>query len=107
MYPTPGYAFFNGTADKQIVEQKAYVAGVIILASVAGGDITLHDGRGNAQGRKFATLKGDANISLPIMFDKPVCFENGIYVDVGSNITEYTVLWYPANNPFENQVENQ
>lgn len=101
----PGDSFFNGTTDQQVTNEKTYLTGVILLASAAGGDITLRDGRGDQQGRKFSTLQGPDSVSLPIRFERPICFENGIYVDVGSDIIEYTITFIPGVIPLSEQIE--
>ena len=85
----------NVTGDTLITTSPGYLNGVVVLASVAGGDVTVYDGRDATNGRKVGTFKGAANISRPIIFTPSLLCENGVYVDVGSNITEALVLWCP------------
>jgi hypothetical protein len=84
------------TADAEVYPGPVLLAGVVLLASVAGGDVTIYDGADPTSGDKLFTLKADANISLPVVFPWPVRCEKGLYVDIGSNITEVTVFYVPA-----------
>lgn len=88
-----GVGFARLTVDSSAIKRPVNVYGFIVLASVAGGDATAYNGQDANSGRKFATLKGSANVSNPIIFHRPVYFENGIFVDIGSNITEVTVIY--------------
>lgn len=89
-------AWTNTTADAVITNAPAYLHGLTLLASAAGGDVTVYDGADPGAGRKILTAKGAANVSLPIAFYPPLLCERGIYLDVGSSVTEVTVHWDPV-----------
>lgn len=84
-------SFFNTSVDALVNEGETFLAGVDVLASAAGGDVTLYEGLDTSSGRKIGTFKGDANITNQIRFNPPLRLERGLYVDVGSNITEVTI----------------
>lgn len=88
--------FTNVTADARITTHHAVLHGVIVLASSAGGDVSIYAGQ-DTGGQKIGTFKGAANVSNPIAFDPPLDCPSGIYVDVGSNITEVTIHWSPKD----------
>lgn len=90
-----GFGWTRVISDSAINTGPCVVAGLIINASVDGGDVSLYDGNDALSGRLFDTFQGLANESKPIPFPAPVHFEQGIYIDVGSNITSVTVIWLP------------
>jgi hypothetical protein len=67
---------------------------VILLVSVTGGDISVYEGLDATSGRLIATIKGTANVSNTVDFGGVRC-DRGLYVAVGSNVTEYTVVYSP------------
>lgn len=73
--------------------------GIVVLASAAGGDVTVYEGQDASSGRKIATLKGAANVSNPIMLTKPLYLPRGIFLDVGTSITEVMVGFEPIDEP--------
>jgi hypothetical protein len=79
------------TEDKRVCEGPCDLYGLTVLASAAGGDVTLYEGQDASSGRKIGTYKGAANVTNPIMFSFPLPLARGLYVDIGSSITEVTV----------------
>ena len=90
-----GIAFFNTTADALVTRQDCLLWGVMVLASALGGDVTFYAGRDATSGRKIGTVKGGATLTNPIMLGKPIFCDGGLYIDVGSSITEVTVFYEP------------
>jgi len=86
-------AWTNLTGDTIVTSAAAMLHGVVLLASSAGGDATVYDGTDPNGGRKILTVKGAANVSNPVAFYPPLVCERGLYVDVGSNVTEVLVHW--------------
>jgi len=70
--------------------------GAVILTSTTGGDATVYDGRDAISGRQAHRLEGIADQSTPVMWPKPLYFAGGLYVAIGSSITEVTVGWEPV-----------
>jgi len=85
----------NVTASEIIAEQPVLLHGVVVLASADGGAATLYEGQDTASGRKIATIEGSANESRPVAFYPPLLCERGLYVAVGSDVTEVVVHWTP------------
>ena len=88
-----GIAFFNTTVDKLVTAHDCLLWGVVVLVSTTGGDVTFYAGRDATSGRKIMTVEGTANESRAIMFAKPLFCDGGLYVDIGSNVTEATVFY--------------
>lgn len=86
----------NVTADKVVTAQPALLHALVLLASAAGGAVTIYEGQDTSSGRKILTVKGQANVSRPVRFQPPLRCERGIYVDVGSDVGEVLVLWEPS-----------
>ncbi len=86
-------SFLVFTADGGATPGPCLLNAVVLLASSAGGDVTLYEGQDATSGRKIATLKGAANVSLPVVFAHAPFLARGLYVDVGSNVTEVTVFF--------------
>lgn len=89
-------SFANITATTLINEGQSLLHSVIILASAAGGDLTVYEGLDASSGRKVATVKGAANVSSQIRFSPPLLLARGLLVVIGSSITEATITWSPA-----------
>lgn len=76
--------------DAIVTEQPAILKRIVLLVSTDGGDVTLYDGTSTA-GRKIQQFKALANQPQSIELDVP-CLE-GIYIDVGSNVTGCLVVF--------------
>lgn len=83
------------TADVQCTEGPVQLSAVVLLCSGGGGDITIYEGRDPSAGRMICRLEGANNVSNSILFNPPIPCDRGIYVDVGSNITEALIMWFP------------
>lgn len=93
----PGYGFTRLTSDAVINEGHTLFGGLIINASVDGGDVSIYEGNDSSSGRLFDTFQGLAAKSEPIIFTVPIYFDRGLYVDIGSNVTSVTILWLPVD----------
>ncbi len=97
-----GTGFRRLVADGEVYPGPVLLTGVHLLVSVTGGDVTVYNGADAVSGDKLFTLKGEANISKPFFFPWPTRCEKGIFVDVGSNVTEVTVFYVPAKGDGSN-----
>lgn len=87
--------FSTVKSDQLICKTRCLFGGIIVNASTDGGDVAVYNGNDAGSGDLFHTFQGLANESLPILLPNPVLFERGLFVDVGSNITNVTILWLP------------
>lgn len=95
------------TASHAITNEPTLLWGAVILTKTTGGDATIYDGRDTTSGRKVIRLEGIADQSTPLMFPKPVMLALGLYVAVGTNVSEVLVVWErgPLAARFERGVE--
>ena len=84
------------TADTEVYHGACVLRMVNIKTSAAGGDVTLYDGLDAVSGRKIITLVGKNNETNPIVFGRRgIAIENGLFVDVGSNVDEVLLVFDP------------
>jgi hypothetical protein len=86
-------SFLNLSADAVVSDQPLLLNSVLLLTSTTGGDVTLYEGQDATSGRKIATLEATANNTLFVVFAHAPFLARGLYVDVGSNVTEVTVFF--------------
>jgi hypothetical protein len=83
------------TADARITTHPALLHGLVLLVSSDGGDVTVYEGQDVTSGRKVGRFEAKTDTSRPIHFNPALECERGIYVDVGSNVTEVLIHWSP------------
>jgi hypothetical protein len=83
------------TADAIVTTHPCWLHSATILVSTTGGDASLYEGQDAASGRLLITLKGSANVTNQRTYSPPLWLERGLYVDVGSNVTQVTVHFTP------------
>lgn len=88
-----GLNYTRLTASIEIATEPVMLYGAVILTSVTGGDATIYDGRDATSGNTVIRLEGIANQSTPVMFPGPVTLHQGLYVAVGTNVSEVLVIW--------------
>lgn len=89
------HAWYRTTADQLAVGGPGVLHRVILLVSTTGGDVTIYDGLDASSGRLIATLKGTANVSLPVDFGG-LQLDRGLFIDIGSNVSEVTAVFDPV-----------
>ena len=94
--PELGCAFANTNADLLVNEGETLFYGVLLLVSTTGGDVTLYEGLDAYSGRKIGRFEGIADQSTPVIFSMPIYLERGLFIAVGSNVTEVTVFYQPT-----------
>ena len=97
MSSKPGIAYITVTADTLVSTEPVLLYGAVILASALGGDATIYDGHDASSGRKVITLKGGATLSTPVEWPQGLYLGGGLYVDVGSNVTEVQLSYEPIS----------
>lgn len=85
------------TADVQCTEGPVQLSAVVLLCSADGGSITLYEGRDTSAGRLICRIEGLDNVSNNVLFNPPIPCDRGIYVDVGDNVTEALIMWFPQH----------
>ena len=83
------------TSDTLVYAKGLILKGFVLLCSALGGDIVIYDGQDATSGRKVGTFKGLANASTPIDFGEGLRLERGLFVDVGSSVTEVLLYFDP------------
>lgn len=86
-------SFLNITGDTVVTNKPCLLNAVLVHPSSDGGDITLYEGQDATSGRKLATLHGWATDLNFIDFSHAPFLARGLYVDVGSNITEVCIFF--------------
>ncbi len=80
------------TADREIETEPTLLYGIIIVCGTAGtqGVVDAYDGQGTDRELRASFAASRSRDFIP---PKPIQFEHGLYIDMGSNVTGYTVLW--------------
>lgn len=90
-----GIAYSNLSADALVWRGPCLFYGAVLLVSVTGGDATIYNAQSPDAPRKVIRMEGIADQSTPFFPAKPVLLGEGLYVDVGSNVTEIVVFYEP------------
>jgi len=91
-----GVQYTRTAADALVERDPVILYAAVLLVGTTGGDVALYNGHDATNGVLVATLKGTANVSNPVQFGPGVLLRNGLYIDVGSNVTEICVVWERA-----------
>lgn len=94
-------SFLRVTADTIISTEPVLLFAVMILTSTTGGDVTLYNGVDPGAGSQIIRLEGTANETRPTPFGPGILCDRGLYVDIGSNVTEVVVIYAPYEAPSE------
>lgn len=98
-----GIGWTRLTQDQAVAHGPCLLYGLVLLTSVTGGDVTVYDGVDSGAGRRILRAEGTADESRPVLFPVPLHCDGGIYVDVGTSVTEVLILWQPL--PAEAQTD--
>jgi len=81
------------TADAQVGRGPLRVFNIVLTDDgVGNADATFYEGA-NASGRRLFTLKVAQHHTRPLTFSKGLHLQDGLYVDVGTNVLEVFVLY--------------
>ena len=89
----PSCGWRTCTVDTLLTTRPCILHGVLLIASVAGGDVTMYEGQDTSSGRQIAQIKALATATVPVNWNPGLLCERGLYVDVGSNVTEVHVYF--------------
>ncbi len=98
---TKGIQFTSLSEDRVICEGPCKFWGILVTGRDAGADITVYNGRDATSGTRFHKFMGREDLTLPFLQPEGVRFDGGMFVDVGEDILEATVLWEEAEDPRE------
>jgi len=90
-----GTGNINLTADNIVIPTPVLLAGLTITVSVAGGDVTLYNGLDAASGIKVHKFVNGVAGTMQVNFIPPLNLERGLFLDVGSNVTEVSLQIVP------------
>jgi hypothetical protein len=88
---TPTYT----TADRLVNSGPTLVYGWVFDCSADESVLTLYNGQDTGSGEiKFHTEGWNIGAN-PVILGVPVLFDKGLYVDLGTGVTDCTILWFP------------
>jgi len=80
-------------ADTFVTRGPIRLYGVLLTSDGVGtADVTLYEGA-NTSGRRLFQLLAPIAQSVPLMLSVPIELEDGLYLDVGSNVGDVFVLY--------------
>lgn len=84
--------------DSVKISSSHVCVGELILTDDGGGhaDITLYDGESD-QDPPILTIRATQNQSRPIIFQPYLVTKRGLYISVGSNVSELLILFSQGN----------
>ena len=96
-------AYRRLTTDQLVTSSPCLITGYSLNVSTDGGSVAIYDGHDTSSGWPVDTIEGLANVNNHAQFDFPVMLNNGLYVDVGSNVTSFTIYYIPlrGNSPLQ------
>lgn len=96
-------AYRRLTSDQLVTPGPCLFVGYSLNVSTDGGSVNIYDGNDTLSGQLVDTVEGLANVNNHAEFHTPIIFNNGIYVDIGSNVTSITVFYIPlrGNSPLQ------
>lgn len=91
------------TIDTLITPTPALLTGYSLNASVDGGSVAIYDGQDTQSGELVDSVEGLASVNNHAEFHTPILMNNGLYIDIGSNVTSFTVYYIPlrGNSPLK------
>ena len=91
------------TTSTLINEGSTLLYGVSVQSVVSGiaaldfdGTVVIYEGQDATTGRVLMTLEVEPDGSLYNSFDNPVRLERGLYVSLGTHVTDVTLFWVPG-----------
>ncbi len=90
-----GSGNINLVADNLVIPGNVLLTGLTLTVSVAGGDVTLYNGQDAASGIKIHKYVNGVVGTLQINFIPPLELERGLFLDVGSSVTEVSLQIIP------------
>lgn len=84
------------TEDEEISRGRTLFFGVQITSvAAASGEVIVRDG-GNVTGRLVMRYRVPANETRDFTLPRPILLEQGLYLQVGDNVSECLVLFHPV-----------
>ncbi len=82
------------TFDGVISRIPTLLYGIVITpdSGTNNADVTLYNGESTSD-EKICQLRSGAGISSQHIFEQPIICSRGLYVDIGTNVTEVMICW--------------
>lgn len=96
-------AYRRLTADQLVNEGPCLITGWSINASADGGIVAIYDGLDTDSGAIIEQVEGLASVNNHAEQHTPILCNNGLYVDIGANVTAFTIYYIPlrGNSPLQ------
>jgi len=92
-------AFWTRITASQIINDRAVILyGIQAYSAQTGGTLIIRDGQ-NTNAPIVCTIDVNDGQSKNMVISRGILLTHGLYVEVGSNITEVTVAWLPYAEP--------
>lgn len=91
-------AYRNLKNDQIVNEGPTLITGIALHCSADGGSVEVYDGLDVLSGVDIMTVNGWTNDTNPMMFPHPVLLNNGLFVDIGANVTDVTIFFVPLRS---------
>lgn len=92
-------AFWTRVTADQVINDKAVVLyGIQAYSAQTGGQFTIRDGQ-NENAPIVCTIDVNDGQSKNLIISCGILLTHGLFIDVGTNITEVTVAWLPYIEP--------
>lgn len=79
------------TADQLVSKVPTFVKHVCLTAGTGGAATALVYNGVDVSGELKIALSAIASTHFEDTYETPICFDKGIYIDVGSNVTLFTI----------------
>jgi len=91
-----GSTWTRVTTSQKVSKVGCRVVSVILTpdSSSTNADVTLYDGESTSDPALF-TLRSGAGVTHQLNFTPPLDCQRGLYVAIGSNVTEVVIQWEP------------
>lgn len=86
-------------ASRVINEGPTLFFGCVFAVTVDGQSVELYDGLDTQSGVKRFHVKGWAADNNRVNFSRPVLFDRGLYVSLGTGVSDVTVIWCDYSEP--------
>lgn len=90
-------------SDQQVLKVPCLITGWVLSASADGGIVNVYDGLDELSGQLIFTAEGLNTQVNHAEYASPIMCNNGLFVDIGANVTSFTIFYIPlrGNSPLQ------